>query len=45
MSLLKKDKEIYIYGIELLISSMIGTILLLFIGFVSHHFVEAIIYE
>ncbi len=42
---LKEDKEIYIYGAELLISSMIGTVLLLFIGFVSHHFVEAIIYE
>lgn len=44
-NVLKKEKNIYIHGARLLISTLIGTLLLIIIGIISHHFVEAIIYE
>ncbi len=44
-NVLKEEKDIYIHGARLLISTFIGTSLLIIIGIMSHHFVEAIIYE
>lgn len=44
-NVLKEEKDIYIHGARLLVSTFIGTSLLIIIGIISHHFVEAIIYE
>ena len=42
---LKEEREIYEYGCRSVISSMIGTILILIIGFMTNHPIEAILYE
>lgn len=44
-NVLRKEKDIYIHGARLIISSMIGTIILLIIGIITDSFIEAIIYE
>lgn len=42
---INKEKDIYIYGLKLFVSTCIGTGILLFIGLISNHFIEAIIFE
>lgn len=42
---LKEDKEIYLYGARLLISTLIGTMLIFAIGIMTDCFIEAVIYE
>ncbi len=37
-------REVYIYGIELLISSTISTLVILFIGLLTHTFLESVIF-
>lgn len=44
-NVLREEKDIYIHGARLIISSMIGTIILLIIGIITDYFIEAIIYE
>lgn len=40
----KYPVEVYIYGIELLISSLIGNLLVLIVGIVSGYFLESVIF-
>lgn len=42
---LKEDKEIYLFGTRLLISTLIGTMLIFLIGIMTDYFIEAVIYE
>lgn len=42
---LKDDREIYLYGAKLVVSSMIGTVLLLVFGLLMDCFIEAVMYE
>lgn len=42
---LDEDKEIYLHGAKLIISEVIGTLLLLFLGLMTNHFIEAVVYE
>lgn len=44
-NILKEDKEIYLYGARLVISTFIGTLLLFLVGIITNHFIEAILYE
>lgn len=43
--ILKENKEIYLYGARLLISTFIGTAVLMTIGVLGNRLIEAIIYE
>ncbi|MFQ8704555.1 MAG: accessory gene regulator ArgB-like protein [Thomasclavelia sp.] len=43
--IINKEIEIYEYGFELMISTWIGTILVLIVGGFTNHFLDAIIYE
>ena len=43
--IIDQETEIYEYGFELMISTWIGTILVLIIGGFTNHFLDAIIYE
>ena len=42
---LDEDKEIYLHGAKLIISEVIGTLLLLVLGLMTNHFIEAVVYE
>ncbi len=42
---LNEDREIYVHGAGLVISTLIGTILLLIVGAYTGHFIEAVVYE
>lgn len=42
---LKEDKDIYMHGARLVISSIIGTSFVFLIGIITNHFIEAILYE
>lgn len=42
---LHEDREIYIHGSNICISTFIGTSLLFVVGILTNHFIEAIIYE
>lgn len=44
-NVLKEDKEIYLYGARLVISTLIGTVLLFLVGIITNHFIEAVLYE
>lgn len=44
-NILEEDISIYLYGTRLLLSYLLGTSLLLFIGIIINKIVEAIIYE
>ena len=39
---LDEDKEIYLHGAKLIISEVIGTLLLLVLGLMTNHFIEAV---
>lgn len=43
--IIEQETEIYEYGFELMISTWIGTILVLIIGGFTNHFLDAVIYE
>lgn len=43
--IIDQETEIYEYGFELMISTWIGTILVLIIGGFTNHFLDAVIYE
>ena len=43
--IIDQETEIYEYGFELMISTWIGTILVLIIGSITNHFLDAVIYE
>lgn len=44
-NVLKEDREIYLYGARLIISTFIGTLLLFIVGILTNYFIEAILYE
>lgn len=44
-NVLKEDKEIYLYGARLVISTLMGTVLLFLVGIITNHFIEAVLYE
>lgn len=44
-NVLKEDREIYVYSAKLVISTLMGTLLLFLMGFITNKFIEAIFYE
>lgn len=44
-NVLKEEREIYLYGAKLAVSSVMGTVLLLVFGLLMDHFIEAVMYE
>ena len=43
--IIKDERNVYKYGFEGLISTLVGTFLLIIIGIITNHLIEAIIYE
>lgn len=43
--MLKEDKAIYIYSVNIIISTLIGTLYILLIGILTDYFIEAILFE
>lgn len=44
-NVLKEDRDIYLYGARLVISTIIGTLLMFLVGIITDHIIEAIMYE
>lgn len=43
--IIQDERNVYKYGFEGLISTLMGTFLLIIIGIITNHFIETIIYE
>lgn len=44
-NVLKEDRDIYLYGARLFISTIIGTLLMFLVGIITDRIIEAIMYE